>query len=253
MRLRHTRIAMLPTVLLLLAVATASVPPGFGQIIITNTNTNTLTTASAMAVPGQRFVYSAWQRRDPTSVRAETFCVAENRSWWVRASHDSVGDSYALQIVLKLGLVLRDLTDLRADWRLADGPDGVARLDRHSNSFDSANQRRLDYRFEVSWVVQGQRVATDWTRRAIEFGWHEGRAPDFDRPATVISMPREFVDLLTGGVAASGFTLGFYADEGRTRAVSLPLDTEGLATAIRETQGCSQTKELANAPVFVSD
>ena len=227
-------------------------------------------------VAGRRFVYSgAQQYQSAADSRVVTRCSATNRFWEVWTTHNpSFADSgqvpYVTGVYLNLGLVLREYTNPEQDWVLSDGPDGEARGSNWHVPYDSANRRNIDYRFEVSYVVQGRKVEEVWHTGVTEYGYIENsQIVSHTRHATEVAMSGLLTDRVSPvfGPAGHSFTLGFYAkslqhdrdvesdNEPRQliRSMKLELETDGLDRAIRETKRCAEAKAIANAPPLLHE
>lgn len=232
--------------------------------------------AAFTQVTGRRFVYSgAQQYPSAADSRVVTLCSATNRLWEVRTVHNpALADSgvvpYFTEVNLKLGMALRDYTNPEQDWILSDGLDGEVRSDNWHLPHNDANLRNIDYRFEVSYVVQGQRFEEVWHTGVTEYGYVEnGQIVSHTRRATRVTMSGLITHKVSPqvGPAAHSFTLGFYAkalqhdrdvesDHEPTqliRSMKLELDTDGLDRAIRETKLCAESKALTGAPPILHE
>ena len=232
--------------------------------------------AAFTQVTGQRFVYSgAQQYPSSTDSRVVTLCSATNDLWDVRTIHNpALADSgvvpYFTAVDLKLGMALRGYTNPDQDWVLSDGPDGEARGANWHVPYDDANRRNIDYRFEVSYVVQGQQFEGVWHTGVTEYGYMEkGQVVSRPRHATTVALSGLLTHRVSPqvGPAAHSFTLGFYAkslqhdrdvesDNMPTqliRSMKLELETDGLERAIRETKRCAEAKSITNAPPLLHE
>lgn len=216
-----------------------------------------LVTQTALA-GAQSFVHSA--RIIEGLPGGLTFCTTQNPTWIVQVMHSSAGTRTFLY--LRLGLVLRDAAAAPFDWVLHDslGDDPSRESERQSNEilcpFPPCTGERYRYRFDGSYVSQGQRITASWRGIAVE---------TTDRPLVVL-MPAGFRTLLMqdGPSAPSAFTLAFWArpqdlfsnmaaggePNGLITLMRLDMDTDGLRDAILETHQCATNGRIENAPAI---
>lgn len=209
---------------------------------------------------GQSFVHSA--RIVEGLPGGLNFCTTQSPTWIVQAMHRSARTRTFLY--LRLGLVLRDAAAAPFDWVLHDslGDDPSRESERQSNEtlcpFPPCTGERYRYRFDGSYVSQGQRITASWRGIAVE---------TTDRPLVVL-MPTGFRTVLMqdGPSAPSAFTLAFWArpqnlfsnvaaggePNGLITPMRLDVDTDGLRDAILETQHCATNGRIENAPALPS-
>ena len=206
---------------------------------------------------GQSFVHSAMMLEE--GLRS---CMAQNRNWTVQVLHRSTGTRTFLYH--RLGLVLRDAVAAPEDWVLHDslGDDPSRETERQANRFvcpiGPCTGERYRYRFDGSYVTQGQRITASWLGIGIE---------RTDRPLLVL-MPSNFRTLIMqdGPSAPSGFTLAFWAKprhfdsdvvggdlpSGLITLMRLDIDIAGLRDAILQARQCATSGRIENAPAIPS-
>lgn len=144
---------------------------------------------------------------------------------------------------------------LRGTWLSDDPRTGAS---PRPDSEDVNAWRTFQYRFDVAWRTDFAVGSMPLFHSVVESRqwtlWVQERELDSDR-LTRIYVSDAWLDRLEDG--ATGFKLGYYVDrpdgEG-VRSVRLDLDTTGLAAALAESERCSKTGALADAPpVLVPD